>query len=88
MLIVCKQIISNYIEKDFVRLYLMIAMELYVIYVTVFLFEGYLREKIISIFAFYGILSASGIIVIESCVIMTVTVNSTAPLKNPLSPVY
>lgn len=71
MLIVCKQIISNYIEKDFVRLFLMIAMELYVICVTVFLFEGYLHEKIISIFAFYGILSASEIIVIESCVIMT-----------------
>jgi len=68
ILIIVKQFISNYINNNTICAIVMIGVEIYVICATMFLFEGRLREKAISVFIFYCILSATELIVIEWCV--------------------
>lgn len=65
VLIVIKQIISNTMGSPFLQVIAIVAIEFYLIFATVFCFEGSLYKKLVSIFAFYCILAATEVIVFK-----------------------
>lgn len=65
MLLIVKTLITNAIGNPFIQGITMVALELYMISVTVFSFEGRLRDKLLSVFVFNCILIATELIVIK-----------------------
>lgn len=63
--IIVKQLISNTMGNPLVQVITMVAMELYLLLATVFLFEGRLYKKLISVIAFCCILIAAELIVVK-----------------------
>lgn len=66
--IIIKQLISNIMDYSLIQIIVMVAIELYLVLATVFLFEGRLQKKLISIFVFCCILIAAELIVVKSYV--------------------
>ena len=60
-----KQIISNTMGSLLLQVIAIVAIEFYLIFATVFSFEGRLYKKLVSIFVFYCILTATEVIVFK-----------------------
>lgn len=65
VLIMIKQIISNTMGSLLLQVIAIVAIEFYLIFATVFSFEGRLYKKLVSIFVFYCILTATEVIVFK-----------------------
>lgn len=74
LLLIFKQFITNTTQNSFIQIILMVGIQVYLIIVTVFLFEGCLHDKLISIFIFFCILSAAELLVMK-CYAIIVHVN-------------
>ena len=73
VLLIVKQLTSNHIGNPFIQVITMIVIELYLIFATIFLFEGRLHEKLISVLVFCCILIATELIVIRCYVALVHT---------------
>ena len=82
-LLIVKKFMSNSIVNPSIQVVMIITVELYVIFATVFLYEGCFHEKVISVFAFYCILSATELIVIK-CYVSLVHMDLDTILQNSM----
>lgn len=73
VLLIVKQLTSNHTGNPLLQVITIVVIELYLIFATVFLFKGHLREKIISIFVFYCILIVTELIVVKCYVALAHT---------------
>ena len=81
VLLIFKQLITNATQNSFIQVALMVGIQVYLIIVTAFLFEGRLRDKLISIFVFFCILSAAELLVIK-CYALIVHINVESILQD------
>lgn len=71
--IIAKDIISNTMGNSVLKVIVMVAIEFYLVLATVFLFEGRLYKKLISVFNFYCIMIATELFVFKCYVTLVPT---------------